>query len=42
MGYNKLCSSTEEKKFIPHFSKWLKDKRWEEDIPDKYQSFLVL
>ena len=36
MGYNKLCSNTEENKFIPHFSKWLKDKRWEEDIPDKY------
>ena len=42
MGYNKLCSNTEEKKYIPHFSKWLKDKRWEEDIPDKYQSFGVV
>tara|TARA_B100000575_G_C23142290_1_gene665193 strand:+ start:4409 stop:5263 length:855 start_codon:yes stop_codon:yes gene_type:complete len=42
LGYNKLCSNTEEKKYIPHFSKWLKDKRWEEDIPDKYQSFGVV
>jgi len=42
MGYNKLCSSTEEKKFIPHFCKWLKDKRWEEDVPDKYQTFGVV
>ena len=34
MGYNKLCSATDDKKFVPHFSKWLKDKRWEEFIPE--------
>ena len=34
MGYNKLCSATDEKKFVPHFSKWLKDQRWEEFIPE--------
>ena len=31
--YNSLCSSVEDEKYIPHFSKWLKDHRWEEELP---------
>jgi uncharacterized protein YdaU (DUF1376 family) len=31
--YNALCSSVTEQHFIPHLSKWLKDQRWEEELP---------
>ncbi len=30
--YNELCSNTAEFKFIPHFSTWLNQERWEEEI----------
>ena len=51
--YNALCSSVTEQHFIPHLSKWLKDQRWEEELPtnnkdnntqivDRYQSRLSL
>ena len=33
--YNALIYNTEDKKFVPHFNKWLKDKRWEEVIERK-------
>jgi uncharacterized protein YdaU (DUF1376 family) len=30
--YNLYCSQQEEKKYMAHLSKWLKDYRWEEDL----------
>lgn len=31
--YNALCSQAEDPKYIPHFVKWLRDKRWDEELP---------
>jgi uncharacterized protein YdaU (DUF1376 family) len=30
--YNALWSKTDEEKFMPHFYKWLKDCRWEDEL----------
>ena len=38
--YNNLIYNTEDKKFVPHFNKWLKDKRWEEVIERK-EKFVI-
>lgn len=29
-----LVASTEDENFIPHFFRWIRDERWEEEIPD--------
>ena len=36
--YNELCSSTADPKFIPHFSTWLNQERWEEEISVKKET----
>mgnify|MGYP003149327452 FL=1 len=33
--YNSLCSQADDPKFIPHFSTWLNQNRWEEELPTK-------
>ena len=33
--YNSLCSQADDPKFIPHFSTWLNQNRWEEELPIK-------
>ena len=35
-----MIYNTEDKKFVPHFNKWLKDKRWEEVIERK-EKFVI-
>jgi hypothetical protein len=30
--YNQLCSQSDDPKFIPHFSSWLNQERWEEEL----------
>lgn len=30
--FNELINNTEDKKFVPHLSTWINDKRWEEDL----------
>ena len=37
--YNELCSSTADPKFIPHFSTWLNQERWEEEISVKKETY---
>ena len=36
--YNELCSTEEDSKFIPHFSTWLNQARWEEILPSKKET----
>ena len=33
--YNSLCYQADDPKFIPHFSTWLNQNRWEEELPIK-------
>ena len=37
--YNELCSNTADPKFIPHFSTWLNQERWEEEISVKKETY---
>ena len=36
--YNSLCSQADDPKFIPHFSTWLNQNRWEEELPTKKET----
>ena len=36
--YNLYCSQQDEEKFMAHFYKWLKSKRWEEELPTKKET----
>ena len=36
--YNDLCLNTTDPKFIPHFSTWLNQERWEEEISVKKET----
>jgi len=38
--YNSLCSQADDPKFIPHFSTWLNQGRWEEELPTKQDATL--
>mgnify|MGYP003669235604 FL=1 len=35
--YNSLCTQSDDPKFIPHFSTWLNQGRWEEELPTKIE-----
>lgn len=37
--YNELCSSISDPQFIPHFSTWLNQERWEEEISVKKETY---
>ncbi len=37
--FNELCSNTADPKFIPHFSTWLNQERWEEEISVKKETY---
>ena len=36
--YNHLCSQADDPKYIPHFSSWLNQQRWEEELLPEKQS----
>ena len=36
--YNQLCSQADDPKFIPHFSSWLNQERWEEELNIKKET----
>lgn len=36
--FNALCSSVDDPKFIPYFSTWLNQNRWEEELPSKKET----
>ena len=36
--YNELCSTTTDPKFMPYFSTWLNQERWEEEISVKKET----
>ena len=31
--FNALCLQSDDPKFIPHFSTWINQNRWEEELP---------
>ena len=35
--YNALCSQTDDPQFIPHFSTWINQERWDEELPHKHK-----
>ena len=37
--YNELCSTTTDPKFMPYFSTWLNQERWEEEISVKKETY---
>lgn len=39
--YNSLCSQSDDPKFIPHFSTWLNQGRWEEELPTAKEEQII-